>query len=260
MAQTIAPIFSYSHVPCDKQTEFCVNLSGLDGSVSIFIQSNNFDVQTNGDYTPLGVGSWFQTGSFMAFADAPIAKCLQGEILTSGSTSFDVVVYLNGTLVYSQNISTTVFEEIDGTSTDVFLSDLYSTNGPLLPPSQANFTPQKIKIAGTLVIDENYRFPQNSTGQSEIVMEAGAKIVVEPGITFAIGPEFPNITLGIVKSQIYGCGGLWDKIEIKEGAQVSFWGVKVEDGDNAIYINNNDDPLNLACSPYRAHHATLFSS
>jgi len=218
---------------------------GLDGLVNVLIgpvqPSTYFDVQDPGDFTP--VGPFYQTGTFGAVQGASISTCLSGQMLSPGPSSFNVVVYLDGDPVFSEVIvAPNNFQEIGSPGTQVLLSDLYGVPGgpagPLLPPSQASTTPQYVVLDGTLVIDEDYDFVANTNlGVSEIVMKANAKIIVEPGVTFRIlGNFFTD-----AKSLVYGCGSVWDKIEVREGANVQFVLAQIEDGENALFVNKNDD-------------------
>lgn len=246
-AQNFSTVISYSAPSCDKVTEFCITASdspnGHNYTAFLAINPNEFEITDLGDFSPFQQSdAVFITEPFFAPWDFAFKFCLKGNILSSGPTNFHVVILDidDNVVVFNEMISSSTFNEIDG-STPVLLSTLYgNANDPLLPPSDALSTPQKVKISGTLIVDEDYFFSFNNEGVSEILMEAGAKILVQSGVTFGI---YGNSYLR-TRSQVYGCGSLWDRIEAEPGASLYMSTAQIEDGTKAVSMKANNDESN----------------
>ena len=163
---------------------------------------------------------YYQTDPFYCFDDGIVDFCLTGyPNYYQGEDPYIEYVVYNEAIISEELFTGTItypeFVEIDGTPA-VNLSDL-TLSGDLLPASQSPNQEQSISIEGTLIIDEDYAFGFDQGG-SQIVMEAGAKIVVNSDVSFSL-----------YGSQLYGCSTMWDRIELKYGAYLGTYRTRIED-------------------------------
>ncbi len=107
------------------------------------------------------------------------------------------------------------------------ISDLIDNR--ILPPSAlAPSTTESIYITGTLVIDEDYTWNFNGEQLSSLTMAPGAKITINPGVTFRI-----------METTVAGCQLRWDKIDVLPGSTLILNGSIVRDGTTAIAVGRD---------------------
>ncbi|RMF01316.1 MAG: hypothetical protein D6772_05030, partial [Bacteroidetes bacterium] len=123
-------------------------------------------------------------------------------------------------------------------------------DGDLLTPGLALGRGQRIQIAGTLLVDQNYTFGVSSFGTpgatlNDIVMLPGARIETELN---------NSVALQFFRAKIHGCGDNWDQILINEGnSTVEFAFSTVEDANIGV---NLQDRANLVLLGTRFENCT----
>lgn len=153
---------------------------------------------------------------------------------------------------------------INGVHKPVNISTQYNItksapNGtPLLIPSVADKTPQKVRIEGTLWIDKDYTFFGDPNNESEIIMGSDAKIVVRPGAT-----------LTLKHTKIHGCSEMWDKIEVQvansgPGGRLNIINSEIEDAHFAVYsygyVNGSNSTTNSTRNPMVSIRGSKFTN
>ena len=134
--------------------------------------------------------------------------------------------------------------EIDGlTNGSVLLSDLYDEpNDVLLDPAAAAMQGQRVKISGTLIIDDSYVFgTSNGFGSgsytNSIAMLPGARIEFTPNTSH---------NLDFIDATIQGCGSNWDQIHVSDGQhEIGFLRSTIRDADVGVNLQDGAKLLML---------------
>lgn len=184
--------------------------------VEIEYPTGSFIYTNLGDFT---LHSFNQTTTvlrhipFIAF-DLYSFGCLDGVIQIPGTVfTLRIVNPANPSDVIStQTFQLDNFTNIGAPNTTTLLSNVIPSL--LLPANQALTTTQKIKIEGTLVIDQNYTFgfPSGGSLNNEIIMAPGAAIEIQG-----------NKYLSFNKTRIHGCGNTWDRIKVLPDATLAVY-------------------------------------
>lgn len=233
----------YSNSTCKQKTriEFQVNnnqngASGLE--IRVVVSPTVFNVTDPGDFSPYNGNTIIWTTGIFSFNTHAmnVPKVFCGEVLTPNWVDIHANLYHNGQLIQSLQIPLSSFNQINGTPQPVLLSNLLALpNSPLLSVTDAQTQAQKVHIEGTLIIDTDYSFVDELSSHSEISMGKDARIVVNN-----------EAELRIVGSQVYGCGEIWDAIEVGPGCRLDLIQSIIEDGSTAVLLKTNFDPLGQA--------------
>ncbi|MEO0724932.1 MAG: T9SS type A sorting domain-containing protein [Bacteroidota bacterium] len=127
--------------------------------------------------------------------------------------------------------------EIDGlTNGPVLLSDLYDEpNDVLLDSADAAIQGQRVKISGTLIINDSYVFGTSGGFGSgaytnSIAMLPGARIEFAPNASHNL--DFIDATIG-------GCGSNWDQIHVSDGQhKIGFLRSTISDADVGVNLQD----------------------
>ena len=163
----------------------------------VIINTGDFDFGSGTN----NVTTILENDDYLVAADIPsITLCFEGNIIDPGVEFTFTYESADGTdVIETQTIVPDAFTTIAGTvsvSTAINMMNL-------LPVSQSETTRQQVLINGTLIVDQDYTF----SNQSRILMGTSqSKIIVNSGVEFTIED-----------SQVSGCGSNWHEIRIESG-------------------------------------------
>lgn len=229
---TITSDYSGTEI-CGGEVEISVCFSGNEsfiGNATISFTQGVFVVTDPGDFTQVNSNTF--TAQVDAPFDYPFCIHLRGK-RANPANPVSITGVLNGLIgsqsyLNSQITTLPVFISIDG-GNGTPLANFYPPLGnTLLQPSQAVFHAQFVRLAGKIIITENYNFGTNS----EITMEPDASILINPGVTFRLSP----------RTVVTACSEPWDKIEVSAAATLQTSGslsgtCKIVGGTEAIQIH-----------------------
>ncbi|NBC03181.1 MAG: T9SS type A sorting domain-containing protein [Bacteroidetes bacterium] len=163
-----------------------------------------------------------------AITHAVITVCFEGLVQTPGTT-MDYSIYDPQDPSQIVNDGTIILEPaitIGSPNTTTLVSDAIN-NGDLLPPFNALTIPQRVRIEGTLKIDQDYAFSSPFDGQnSSLQMGHDAEIVVEP-----------NKELILNRAQIYSCTK-WKGIDLSEPSTLKSYANTIKNAEVAVELKD----------------------
>jgi len=158
--------------------------------------------------------------------------CLDGVIQIPGTVFTLRIVHPNNPndVITTQTFQLDNFITVGAPNTTTLLSDAILL-AQLLPATLAATMTQKVRIEGTLVIDENYvfGFPSGGSMNNEIIMAPGAAIEVNS-----------SYYLSFNKTRIHGCGNQWNRISVLPNAVLVVYN-NTHISDAAVAIDLHDD-------------------
>ncbi len=158
--------------------------------------------------------------------DATGSHCIEGDLLIA-NTQFTVRIVhpITNHIVEEIDFFVDDFVTVGAANTTVLLSSVAGTTLEAMPAAAT--TSQKVKIEGTLVIDQSYTFGSDNAN-SHLEMGSNSRIEVNN-----------NRLLRLTETDISTCSTTWDGIEVKNGGSLIFDRSSIEDATVAIEMKDN---------------------
>lgn len=204
-------------------------------SIEIKFPTDAFIVTDFGDFSFFNQNA---TSTFIRYQppnifDAINVGCLSGNVLIPNTTfSYRLVNNDNpNDVILEENFIPDGVEVVGQANQETLLSSALGTT--LLPTNEAFSNGQRIRIEGTLVVDQNYRFgtggPVEGRLANDILMGENARIEIREGNT-----------LEMFQGDIHSCqeGVMWDRINIEKDASFLPASVNISDAEVAIEMQD----------------------
>ena len=158
--------------------------------------------------------------------DVTADHCIEGQLLIPNTELTVRIIHpVTNDVVEEVDFFLDDFVTLGSSGGSVLLSSL--TGSILESMPSAATSSQKVKIEGTLIVDQDYTFGSDDL-KSNIEMGSNSAIEVNNGEL-----------LRIIDSDIYSCGSTWTGITVKNGGSLDFYRSSIEDALVALEITDN---------------------